>query len=69
MPSWSASLHFPCSIPNPIVMEYCNEPSEISRALVRDPIRIEDSYATVPEQPGLGVEPDPGMPGKYLVRE
>ncbi len=65
----AASLHFLCSIPNPVLMEYCNEPSEISRALSRDPIRIVDGYATVPEEPGLGVEPDPDMLEKYLVRE
>jgi len=49
-------------------MEYCVEPSEISRALAKNPIPITDGHANLPEEPGLGVEPDPAMIEKYLVR-
>jgi L-alanine-DL-glutamate epimerase-like enolase superfamily enzyme len=64
----AASLHFLASIPNAIVMEYCAEPSEISRSLARNPIPIVAGYAAVPEEPGLGVEPNPAIIEKYLVR-
>ena len=55
--------------PNAFIMEYCVEPSEISRALAKLPIPIVDGHATVPEEPGLGVEPDPAIIEKYLVRD
>ncbi|HEX6143138.1 MAG TPA: mandelate racemase/muconate lactonizing enzyme family protein [Geminicoccaceae bacterium] len=65
----AASLHFLASVPNAFIMEYCVEPSEISRSLARNPIPIRDGHADVPETPGLGVEPDPAIIEKYLVRE
>ena len=65
----AASLHFLASVPNAFIMEYCVEPSEISRALAKNPIPITDGHATVPEEPGLGVEPDPAIIEKYLVRD
>jgi L-alanine-DL-glutamate epimerase-like enolase superfamily enzyme len=34
----------------------------------RNPIPIVDGHADVPEEPGLGVEPDPAIIEKYLVR-
>ena len=64
----AASLHFLASIPNAIVMEYCVEPSEISRALAKRPIAVIGGYAAVPQEPGLGVEPNPAMIEKYLVK-
>jgi L-rhamnonate dehydratase len=47
----------------------CVEPSEISRRLIRNPIRLEDGQMRVPEEPGLGVEPDMAVVEKYLVRD
>jgi L-rhamnonate dehydratase len=64
----AASLHFLASVPNAFIMEYCVEPSEISRRLARNPIPIEDGYARVPDAPGLGVEPDPAIIERYLAR-
>jgi L-rhamnonate dehydratase len=64
----AASLHFLASVPNAFIMEYCVEPSEISRSLARNPIPITKGQASVPEEPGLGVEPDPAIIEKYLVR-
>jgi L-alanine-DL-glutamate epimerase-like enolase superfamily enzyme len=64
----AASLHFLASVPNAFIMEYCVEPSEISRSLASKPIPIVDGHATVPEEPGLGVEPNPAIIEKYLVR-
>ena len=65
----AASLHFLCSIPNALIMEYCSEPSEISRALAKNPITVDEGYTAVPEEPGLGVEPNPDIIEKYLVRD
>jgi L-alanine-DL-glutamate epimerase-like enolase superfamily enzyme len=64
----AASLHFLASVPNALIMEYCVEPSEISRKLVLNPIEIKDGYAEVPMEPGLGIEPDPAMIEKYAYR-
>ena len=51
----AASLHFLCAIENALVMEYCVEPGEISRALAKKPVTIRDGYAHLPSEPGLGV--------------
>jgi len=64
----AASLHFLAAIPNAFIMEYCVEPSEISRNLARNPIKIEGGIAKVPNEPGLGVEPNPEIIDKYLAR-
>ncbi len=63
----AASLHFLCAVENALVMEYCVEPSEISQNLALNPVRIEDGFAHLPSDPGLGVEPDPRVIEKYLV--
>jgi L-alanine-DL-glutamate epimerase-like enolase superfamily enzyme len=64
----AASLHFLCAIPNALVMEICVEPSEISRNLALEKVRIEDGHAILPSAPGLGVEPNPAIIEKYLVK-
>lgn len=64
----AASLHFLAAVPNALVLEYCVEPSEISRALARDPMKLVDGCFMVPDAPGLGVEPDMALVEKYLVR-
>jgi hypothetical protein len=37
-------------------------------AVLKDPIRIEDGHAIVPEGPGIGLEWDEEAVGRYLVR-
>jgi len=64
----AASLHFLCAIENALVMEYCVEPSEISQRLAKRPVVIRDGVAHLPQEPGLGVEPNPEIIEKYLVR-
>jgi L-rhamnonate dehydratase len=64
----AASLHFLAAVPNALVLEYCVEPSEISRALAQDPFKLEDGCFKVPEAPGLGVEPNMEVVERYLVR-
>lgn len=63
----AASLHFLCAIENALVMEYCVEPSEISRALAKNPVAIRDGFAFLPSEPGLGVVPNEDVIAKYLV--
>ncbi|MHA1570449.1 MAG: mandelate racemase/muconate lactonizing enzyme family protein [Alphaproteobacteria bacterium] len=65
----AASLHFLAAIPNALVLEYCVEPSEISRNLARDPIKMHDGYMHVPDAPGLGFEPNMETIEKFLVRD
>lgn len=65
----AASLHFLCAIENALVMEYCVEPGEISRSLAKNPVRIEEGYAWLPSEPGLGVEPREEIIEKFLVRD
>ena len=64
----AAALHFLASIPNALILEYGVEPGEISRSLAREPIRIVDGHVAVPDTPGLGVEPNPAILERYLVR-
>lgn len=64
----AASLTFLAAIPNAFVLEYCVEPSEISRNLAREPFAQVDGYMSVPEAPGLGFEPNEDVIEKYLVK-
>jgi L-rhamnonate dehydratase len=64
----AAALHFLASIPNALILEYGVEPGEISRSLARNPIRIKDGHVSVPEDPGLGVEPNLDVIERYLVK-
>jgi len=52
----AASLHFLCSIPNAMIMEYCVEPSPLRTAVVREPIPVVDGRVSLPDGPGLGIE-------------
>ena len=62
----AASLQFLAAIPNALICEYCVEPGELSRGLVRNPIRLVDGMAQVPQDPGLGVELDPTVMERFL---
>ena len=46
-------------------MEYCQENGDITRKLCNDPVRIEDGYAYLPKNPGLGVVPNNDIIEKY----
>ena len=64
----AAALHLLVSIPNARILEYGVEPGEIARRLARQPIVVEDGFVRVPEEPGLGIEPDPAVIERFLVR-
>lgn len=63
----AASLHFLAAVPNAPVLEYCVEPSEISRSLAKSPFKQEDGSTQVPDTPSLGFEPDMAMIAIFLV--
>ena len=65
----AASLHFLAAVPNSLVLEYCVEPSEISRALAQDPFKLIDGHFHVPDAPGLGVEPNMAIVERFLVKD
>jgi L-alanine-DL-glutamate epimerase-like enolase superfamily enzyme len=64
----AAALHLLASIPNALILEYGVEPGEIARSLARNPIRVLDGHVAVPQEPGLGVEPNQDVIERYLVR-
>jgi len=64
----AASLTFLAAIPNALMLEYCVEPSEISRNLAKEPFQQVDGYMAVPEAPGLGFEPNEDVIEKFLVK-
>lgn len=65
----AASLHFLCSIPNALMLEYCMEPSPLRTSLTKNPIEVIDGYGTVPEGPGLGIEVNLDAVEKFLVAQ
>ena len=56
------------SIPDAPLLEFCVEDSPIRQQLARNPIRVVDGYAAVPEGPGLGVDVDESIVERYGVR-
>lgn len=63
----AASLHFLAAIPNAFILEYGYNPAEVARTLVSNPIVIEDGHAKVPMAPGLGVDVDLDVIGKFAI--
>jgi L-alanine-DL-glutamate epimerase-like enolase superfamily enzyme len=64
----AASLHLLASIPEAPLLEFCVEESPLRQQLARNPIRVVDGFAGVPEGPGLGVELDESVVERYAVR-
>lgn len=64
----AASLHVLCSVPNALILEYCVEVNPMRNSLIRNPIRLEDGFALVPDGPGLGVEISEDTIERFLVR-
>jgi L-rhamnonate dehydratase len=65
----AASLHFLAAIPNAFILEYGYGLAELSRRLVRNPVRVDAGVAFVPMEPGLGVEPDLTVLEHFLVKD
>ena len=54
----AASLHLIATLPNARYLEYCIRPNPLNTGLVKNPVRVVDGMAHVPEAPGLGIELD-----------
>ncbi|MBM3737730.1 MAG: mandelate racemase/muconate lactonizing enzyme family protein [Acidobacteria bacterium] len=71
--SWSsdlltaASLHLNAFQRRPVLVEFNTSQGPLSRALARNPLRLEDGYLRVPEEPGLGVEVDQEAVERYRI--
>ncbi len=64
----AASLHLLASVPNALILEYCVEEGDLRKSLVRNPVRVEDGFAYLPQDPGLGVQISEETIERYLVR-
>lgn len=64
----AASLHLLAAIPNALILEYCVESNVMRDNLVRNPIRLKNGSAAVPEEPGLGVQINWDEAEKYIVQ-
>ena len=67
----AANLHFAAAVAGRTFLEWPHEPptwtEELNYLLVKEPIRIENGFAIVPDKPGLGLELDEAMVRKYAV--
>ncbi|MBW8815308.1 MAG: mandelate racemase/muconate lactonizing enzyme family protein [Caulobacterales bacterium] len=64
--SQAAYLHLAASMPN-MVLAIDTERAYLAGDVVRNPPLLEDGYFTVPQGPGLGVEPDISLLEQYAV--
>jgi L-rhamnonate dehydratase len=63
----AASLHFVAALPNTQYFEYCVEQGALRQTLTRQRFPVVDGDIAVPEEPGLGVELDDAVLGKFRV--
>ncbi len=52
----AATLHAAAGMPNFLITEYFVNFEDLGRAIARTPLRVEESYITLPTAPGLGVD-------------
>lgn len=64
----AATLHLIASIPNAPLLEYCVRPNPLNTSLAKEPIKVVDGIAHVPEGPGLGVELDDEQIERFAVK-
>jgi L-alanine-DL-glutamate epimerase-like enolase superfamily enzyme len=64
----AASLAMLACIPDAPFVEFCVEESPIRRDLVRNPVRVNNGYAEVPDEPGLGIEIDESAAERYAAK-
>ena len=58
------STHLLAASPTAHRLEYLDH----ARPVLKEPVRIEDGYALLPEGPGIGLEWDEEAVGRYLIR-
>ena len=72
--SWSsdlltaASLHLNAFQRRAVFVEFNTSQGPLSRAMVKEPLRLVDGYVAVPCGPGLGVEVDEATLEKYRIQ-
>ena len=65
-PGLAASLHLTAATPGVPYVEYPGTP--LVSSLTAEPIRFAGGAVTVPDRPGLGADPDPGLLTRYPYR-
>ena len=71
--SWSsdlltaASLHFNAFLRRCTFVEFNTSQGPLSRALVKNPLKLVDGFVQVPEGPGLGIEVDENVVAQYRI--
>lgn len=63
----AASLHLVAALPNTHYFEYCVEQGALRQGLTRQRFPVIDGDIHVPEEPGLGIELDEVVVGKYRL--
>ncbi len=64
----AASLHLNAYQTNPVFQEFCTNDSPLSRELAVNPLTLgSDGYLAVPTAPGLGIELNEKVVGKYAM--
>ncbi len=64
----AASLHMLACAPNALILEYCVEENPLRRNIIRNPVKVVDGRAYLPQEPGLGVDVDLDAVAQYLVK-
>jgi galactonate dehydratase len=64
----AATAHLMASIPNFMILEYQSVSFELANRLLRQPLRCEGGQLSLPDGPGLGVEPDEAALREYEVK-
>jgi L-alanine-DL-glutamate epimerase-like enolase superfamily enzyme len=62
-PGLAATLHVAASTPGVPYVEM--PPGQLAAPLLAEPIRFDGGAAVVPDRPGLGADPDPGVLGRF----
>ncbi len=61
----AVNVQFAASIPNFLILEYIPDDRPPRSELVKEPLKVEDGYITVPDKPGLGIELNEEAFAKY----
>ena len=62
-----AGLHWLASRKSAFIFEYCVEDTAIRTQLIKQEIKAQDGFITVPEEPGLGIELNEEAVNRYRV--
>ena len=61
-------IHLMTAIPNGLILEYYSTSTDPLRTeMLVDNLQVEDGYVTPPDKPGLGIEPNEEVLGRYRV--